>query len=54
MTDNTGATCARCGKGHYKVLDLNDDIFGELHCSICGHYVKLNQDLAAELEGAND
>ena len=45
MTDNTGATCVRCGKGHYKALDLNDAIFGDLHCDNCGHYVKFNQDL---------
>ena len=59
MTNNTGATCVRCGKGHYKALDLNDAIFGDLHCDNCGHYVKFNQDLeeiqaiAAELEDTN-
>ena len=48
MANNTGATCLRCGKGRYKVFDLNDDIFGDLRCDICRHHVKLNQDLMAE------
>ena len=45
MTDNTRTTCVRCGKGHYKAFDLNDDIFGDLHCDNCRHHVKFNQDL---------
>ena len=45
MTNNTGTKCIRCGKGHYKVFDLNDDIFGDLHCDNCRHHVKFNQDL---------
>ena len=49
MADNTGTECIRCGKGHYKVFDLNDAIFGELHCDNCGHYVKVNQDLGKHL-----
>jgi len=45
MADNTRATCVRCGKGHYKAFDLNDDIFGDLRCDNCMHHVKFNQDL---------
>lgn len=49
MANNTDATCIRCGKGHYKAFDLNDDIFGDLRCDNCRHHVKTNQDLGKRL-----
>lgn len=45
MTDNEGKKCVRCGEGHYRIADLNDDIHGERHCDKCGHFVKFNQNL---------
>lgn len=45
MIDNKGKKCIRCGEGHYKFFDLNDDIFGDLWCDKCRHHVKLRQTL---------
>jgi len=45
MTDNKGKKCVRCGKGHYRIADLNDEIHGERHCDKCGHFVKARQNL---------
>lgn len=53
MTDNTGKTCIRCGEGTYRIADLNDEIHGERHCDMCGHFVKYNQDLTISTKGSD-
>lgn len=38
--DRTGHVCEECHKGSYAETSLQDDWYGTLHCTECGHEVK--------------
>ncbi len=48
IKDNLYKKCKKCFKGHYVETSLMSDLYGYLHCNLCGNEIKRHEGLKTD------